>query len=331
MEGLEKKAAMQFVQDAKIFIKSGSGGSGSVSFRREKNIEFGGPDGGNGGKGGDVLVQGNGAKHTLLDFRFKKKYTAENGSPGSGRKKTGKAGRDLLLWVPLGTEIWIEGEKVADITQENQKITLFKGGKGGAGNACLKNSVHQSPRIAYPGESGQESWVELKLKLLANVGLVGMPNAGKSTLLNALTDANSKVGDYPFTTLFPKLGVLCWEDKEIVLADLPGLIEDAHLGKGLGHRFLSHAQRCSVLLHVIDAAQSDAFQKYHQIRQELKLFDETLIQKTEFIVFNKSDRLKEDQKKRLQDLFSNSELIFFVSALHRKDLEALINKIETFF
>ncbi|ETZ06756.1 GTPase obg [Holospora obtusa F1] len=322
---------MQFIQDAKIFIKSGDGGAGSISFRREKNIEFGGPDGGNGGKGGDVFVQGSGTKQTLLDFRFKKKYVAENGSSGSGRRKAGRSGKDLVLTVPLGTEIWIEGEKIADITKKNQQVVLFKGGKGGAGNACLKNSVHQSPRIAYPGESGQEAWIDLKLKLLANLGLVGMPNAGKSTLLNALTDANSKVGDYPFTTLFPKLGVMRWDDKEVVLADLPGLIEDAHLGKGLGHRFLSHTQRCSILLHVLDAKEADVLQKYRHIRQELEAFDATLMQKKEFIVLNKTDQLTQEENDNLRTLFQNSESVFFVSALHRQNLKVLIDQIESFF
>ncbi|PPE03896.1 GTPase ObgE [Holospora curviuscula] len=322
---------MQFVQDAKILIKSGSGGSGSVSFRREKNIEFGGPDGGNGGKGGDVLVQGSVGKSTLLDFRLKRHYTAEDGHSGAGRCQTGKAGKNLILYVPLGTEVWMEGEKIADITRKHQTVVLFKGGKGGAGNACLKNSVHQAPRVAYPGESGQEAWIELKLKLLADIGLIGMPNAGKSTLLNALTEANSKVGDYPFTTLFPKLGVLYWDDKEVVLADLPGLIEDAHLGKGLGYRFLSHAQRCRILLHMVDATQQNPLETYNHIRKELKAFDLSLVEKQEIIVFNKSEDLTELEKKQLKNLFSAQESIFFISALYRQNLNALISCVGSFF
>ena len=322
---------MQFVQDAKIFIKSGSGGHGSVSFRREKNIEFGGPDGGNGGKGGDLVVQGSSAKSTLLDFRFKRQYAAEDGHSGAGRCQTGKAGKDLILSVPLGTEIWMEGEKIADITRKDQSFIVCKGGKGGAGNACLKNSFHQAPKVAYPGEPAQEAWIEFKLKLLADVGFIGIPNGGKSTLLNALTNSNSKVGDYPFTTLFPKLGVLSWDDKEAVLADLPGLIEDAHLGKGLGHRFLNHAQRCRILLHILDVTQQDVLKTYHQIRKELEAFDPQLVTKEEIIVLNKSETLTELEKNRLSSIFPDPGRLFFISALYRKDLEPLISRIGTFF
>ena len=322
---------MQFVQDAKIFVKSGAGGNGCVSFRREKNIEFGGPDGGNGGKGGDVILCANSTRATLLDFRFKRQYAAESGAPGAGRRCTGRAGEDLLLSVPLGTEVWIEGEKVADIISKHQRVMLLQGGKGGAGNACLKNSMHQTPRVAYPGDLGTEAWVELKLKLLADVGLIGMPNAGKSTLLNAVTKANSKVGDYPFTTLFPKLGVVIWDDKEVVLADLPGLIEDAHLGRGLGHRFLSHAQRCRILVHVIDATMPEAFLNYQRIRQELHAFDPELTQKPEIVALNKSETLEEEQRSTLLTEFKDISDVLFISALYQQDLTLLTDKIRRYF
>jgi GTP-binding protein len=322
----------RFVQDAKIFVRSGAGGSGCVSFRREKNIEFGGPDGGNGGKGGDVIICATHTKATLLDFRFKREYSAPNGAPGEGRRCTGKAGEDLILHVPFGTEVWIEGEKVADIIEKDQTFVLLRGGKGGAGNGCLKNSVHQTPRISYPGEPGSETWVELKLKLLADVGLIGMPNAGKSTLLNALTKAHSKVGDYPFTTLFPQLGVISWYDKEVVLADLPGLIEDAHLGKGLGHRFLSHAQRCHILLHVLDATHENIEHEYDVIRQELEAFDPKLIEKPEAVILNKCEDLSSDQKQQLQTVFHNKGVshVFCISALYQQDLEPVKQYIGDF-
>ena len=315
----------RFVQDAKIFVRSGNGGSGCISFRREKNIEFGGPDGGNGGKGGDVVICATHTKATLIDFRFKREYHAENGSPGAGRRCTGKAGEDLILHVPFGTEIWMEGEKVADIIHKDQTFVLLRGGKGGAGNACLKSSTHQTPRVSYPGDPGSEAWVDLKLKLLADVGLIGMPNAGKSTLLNALTKAHSKVGDYPFTTLFPQLGVISWCDKEVVLADLPGLIEDAHLGKGLGHRFLSHAQRCKILLHVLDATQESVEHNYQAIRQELEAFDPHLMEKPEAVILNKCEDLSKDQKHELETLFRNKGAthVFCISALYQQDLDPI--------
>ena len=322
----------RFVQDAKIFVRSGVGGDGCVSFRREKNIEFGGPDGGNGGKGGDVVICATTTKSTLLDFRFKREYSAPNGSQGAGRRCTGSAGDDLMLRVPLGTEIWIEGEKVADIIQKNQTFVLLRGGKGGAGNGCLKSSTHQTPRISYPGGPYSEASVELKLKLLADVGLIGMPNAGKSTLLNALTKANSKVGDYPFTTLFPKLGVISWYDREVILADLPGLIEDAHLGKGLGHRFLSHAQRCSILLHVLDATQEGVEHNYDAIRQELEAFDSELTKKPEAVILNKCETLSLEQKEQLKHTFQSKGIahVFCISALYQQDLERITEYIGNF-
>ncbi|OJU72869.1 MAG: GTPase ObgE [Alphaproteobacteria bacterium 40-19] len=322
---------MKFIENARVQVSSGNGGNGCVSFRREKNIEFGGPDGGNGGRGGDVVVVGSDNKSTLIDFRYRKHFAAENGRNGAGRGCTGRGGNDLIIEVPLGTEIWSEGVLLADIVSLEQREMILKGGAGGAGNACFKSSVNQAPRTAVPGELGQVMWLDLKLKLLADVGFIGFPNAGKSTLLNALTRTSAKTADYPFTTLFPQLGVLILNYQEIILADLPGLIEDAHKGKGLGHRFLSHTQRCRLLVHVIDASCPDPVESYHLIRKELGSYDEDLLKKPEVIVLNKKELVDEQELQEKSTALETFGPVFTISALARLDLEPFIEFLGKLF
>ena len=301
---------MKFLDQAKIYIQSGGGGNGCVSFRREKFIEFGGPDGGDGGKGGDVVFEAVGNLNTLIDFRYQQHFKAERGVDGSGRNRTGRSGKDCLIRVPIGTQIISDerDEVLADMSTPGQRVVLMRGGNGGWGNARFKSSVNQAPRHANPGEDAEEMWVWLRLKLIADVGLVGLPNAGKSTFLGAVTRARPKIGDYPFTTLHPNLGVAHVDGEEFVLADIPGLIEGASEGAGLGHRFLGHVERCGVLLHLIDSTQDDVAAAYTTIRAELEAYGGLLATKPEIVALNKIDalipELVEDQKQQLQDVCS---------------------------
>lgn len=317
---------MQFLDQAKIFVASGAGGNGCISFRREKNIEFGGPNGGNGGRGGDVRLMATRHLNTLLDFRYNQHFKAPKGANGSGSSKAGHAGEDLILQVPVGTEIW-DAEyawMLADLVEPEQELCLCTGGRGGVGNEAFKSSTNRAPNRATPGALGEEKWIILRLKLLADVGLIGLPNAGKSTLLAALTRANPKIGAYPFTTLHPELGLLYHGGREMVLADLPGLIEGAHLGKGLGHRFLGHAERCRVLLHCIDGTTENVVEAYKTIRTELENYDETLAQKPEHIVLTKNDLLSPEEIqlkiRQLSDHFSRystfSSILSLSAAAH---------------
>ncbi len=284
---------MKFLDQCKIYLKSGDGGRGSMSFRREKFIEFGGPDGGEGGKGGDIVFHAADNLNTLIDYRYRQHFRAQNGRGGAGANRTGAKGRDLVLRVPVGTQILADDQEtvLADLTRPGQRVVLLRGGDGGFGNAHFKSSTNQAPRRADPGWPGQELWVWLRLKLIADAGLVGLPNAGKSTLLARLSHARPKIADYPFTTLHPQLGVVRLDDAEFVLADLPGLIEGASDGAGLGTRFLGHVERCAVILHLIDGTADDVVGAYRTIRRELADYGHGLADKPEIIGLNKIDAI----------------------------------------
>ena len=287
---------MKFLDEAKIFIKSGNGGPGSVAFRREKFIEFGGPDGGDGGRGGDVIVEAVAALNTLIDFRYLQHIKAESGEPGAGANRTGHDGKDAIIRVPIGTEI-LEDDKetvVCDLTQAGERIVLAEGGQGGYGNAYYKTSTNRAPRRADPGWPGKERWLWLRLKLIADGGVVGLPNAGKSTFLSRVSAARPKIAEYPFTTLHPNLGVVVVDEKTFVLADLPGLIENAHQGAGLGVRFLGHVERCRVLVHLVDGTETAVVAAWRTVRAELKAYGHGLAKKPEILVLSKCDALTPD-------------------------------------
>ena len=289
---------MKFLDLARVTIRSGAGGNGSVSFRREKYIEFGGPDGGDGGRGGDVWAEAVRGLNTLIDFRYQQHFFARNGQGGMGRQRTGKDGEDIVLRVPVGTEILDEDQEtvIADMTEEGQRVLLAEGGNGGFGNLHFKSSTNQAPRRANPGQPGVEREIWLRLKLIADAGLVGLPNAGKSTFLAATSNARPKIADYPFTTLVPNLGVVGVDETEFVLADIPGLIEGAHEGKGIGDRFLGHVERCAVLLHLIDATSEALAEDYATICQELEAYGHGLAQKPRVTALSKIDALDDDER-----------------------------------
>ncbi|MEI9985333.1 MAG: GTPase ObgE [Aliidongia sp.] len=290
---------MKFLDQAKIYLKSGEGGAGAAAFRREKFIEFGGPWGGDGGRGGDIVIESVANLNTLIDYRYQQHFRAQNGRPGAGSNKTGANGESVILRVPVGTQILDEDKETVllDMTQPGQRVVLLRGGDGGFGNAHYKTSTNQAPTRKDPGWPGEERWVWLRLKLIADAGLVGLPNAGKSTFLAAVSRAKPKIADYPFTTLKPQLGVVGVGEDEFVIADLPGLIEGASEGAGLGHRFLGHVERCSVILHLIDGTEDDVTGAYKLIRKELKAYGAGLIDKPEIIGLNKSDAIPEDELK----------------------------------
>ena len=284
---------MKFLDEAKIFLKSGDGGNGCISFRREKYVEYGGPDGGDGGRGGDLVFECASDLNTLIDFRYKQHFKAQRGTDGMGKNRSGPAGKPLVIKVPPGTQIFDEDREtlLADVTRPGQKVVFLKGGNGGFGNTHFKSSTNQAPRRANPGLEGEERWVWLRLKLIADAGLVGLPNAGKSTFLAACTRAHPKIADYPFTTLHPNLGVVAVEDRTFVLADIPGLIEGASEGAGLGTRFLGHVERCRVLLHLVDGTQENVGEAYETVRAELEAYGGGLATKTEIVALNKIDAL----------------------------------------
>ncbi len=288
---------MKFLDEAHIYVKSGSGGAGCVSFRREKYLEFGGPDGGDGGRGGHVLVKCVDGLNTLIDYRFQQHFKAKTGVHGMGRDMNGGKGDDAVLKVPVGTQIFDKDNEtlLIDMTEVGQEHILLQGGNGGFGNAYFKSSTNQSPRRANPGIAGEEMWINLKLKLIADAGLLGFPNAGKSTFLAATSAAKPKIADYPFTTLHPNLGVINQDNKEFVMADIPGIIEGAHEGTGLGHRFLGHVERCSVLLHLLDGTDEKFVENYLILRDELSKYAEDLAKKPEILVINKIDALSDDE------------------------------------
>lgn len=287
---------MKFLDEAKIYVRSGDGGAGCCSFRREKNVPMGGPDGGNGGHGGDVIIECVEGLNTLIDFRYQQHFKARKGEHGKGGNRTGESAEDLIIKVPVGTQVLEEDKEtlLVDMVTPGQQFLIAKGGAGGAGNACFKSSINQAPRMFTEGEPGEERWIWLKLKLIADAGLLGLPNAGKSTFLAATSRAKPKIADYPFTTLKPQLGVVQVGEKEFVLADIPGLIEGAHEGVGLGLKFLSHVERCSVLLHLIDGTAEDVGESYRTIRHELQEYSEELAKKPEIVALNKADAIPEE-------------------------------------
>jgi GTPase len=327
---------MKFLDEAKVYIRSGSGGNGCVSFRREKFIEFGGPNGGDGGKGGDVVVQAVDGLNTLIDYRYQQHFTAKNGGGGMGKDRHGANGADVILKVPVGTQIYEEdGETlIADLTDIDQHVVLAHGGNGGFGNAHFKSSTNRAPRHANPGQPGTEITIRLRLKLIADAGIVGLPNAGKSTFLAAVSAAKPKIADYPFTTLHPQLGVVDVDGREFVLADIPGLIEGAHEGVGLGDRFLGHVERCRVLLHLVDGTSGDAGAAYQTVRAELAAYNQALAEKPEVLALNKADAMSADaikqQVARLKHAAKKAPLV--VSGVSGKGvpevLRALLGVIE---
>src|SRR6516225_5643892 len=284
---------MKFLDEAKVYIRSGDGGNGCVSFRREKFIEFGGPNGGDGGRGGDVIAEAVDGLNTLIDYRYQQHFYARNGRAGMGKDRHGANGADIVLKVPIGTQIYDEDDVtlLADLTEIEQRVVLARGGNGGFGNAHFKTSTNRAPRHANPGQAGIELTVRLRLKLIADAGIIGLPNAGKSTFLAAVSAAKPKIADYPFTTLHPQLGVVDVDGREFVLADIPGLIEGAHEGVGLGDRFLGHVERCRVLLHLIDGTAEDAGAAYKTVRAELSAYGHELAQKPEIVALNKADAM----------------------------------------
>lgn len=290
---------MKFLDQAKVFIRSGNGGAGSVSFLREKFLEFGGPNGGNGGRGGDVIMRCVNGLNTLIDYRYQQHYKASTGHHGMGKDRHGAKGDDIIMKVPVGTQVFEEDNEtlIADFTEIGQEVVLLSGGNGGFGNAHFKTSANQAPRRANPGQLGTEKWIWLRLKLIADAGLVGLPNAGKSTFLAAVSAAKPKIADYPFTTLHPNLGVVTVDDRDFVLADIPGLIEGASEGQGLGDRFLGHVERCAILVHLIDGTQEDVKSAYKTIRSELAAYNEELAEKPELVVLNKIDAIDPDEVK----------------------------------
>lgn len=325
---------MKFLDEAKIFIQSGDGGPGSLSFRREKFIEYGGPDGGDGGRGGNIYITAISNLNTLIDYRYQQHFKAQRGQHGMGRNRSGVSGEDIILKVPVGTQVFAEDKEtlVADLITEGQTVLLAKGGDGGFGNAHYKTSTNQAPRRADPGWPGEEFWIWLRLKLIADAGLIGLPNAGKSTFLAAVTRAKPKIADYPFTTLHPQLGVVYCYEREFVLADLPGLIENAHQGTGLGHRFLGHVERCGVLLHLIDGTQEDVSKAYKTIRQELKLYHPALAQKPEVLALNKCDALTLDEiKEKVKILKKLSKAkVHTISAVARQGTQEVLADLLTY-
>ncbi len=323
---------MHFLDQAKIYVKSGAGGPGAVSFRREKFIEFGGPDGGDGGKGGDIVFEAVPGLNTLIDFRYTQHFRAPRGKGGAGSNRTGAGGEDLVIRVPVGTQILADDDDrtlLADLTKEGESVILLRGGQGGRGNASYKSSTNRAPRQHQTGEAGEDMWVWLRLKLLADVGLVGLPNAGKSTFLNSVSNAAAKVGDYPFTTLRPQLGVVRHKGREFVVADIPGLIEGAAEGAGIGDRFLGHVERTRLLLHLVDASSEDPVEGWRVVRGELDGYGSGLSHKPEVIALTKADLVDDKQRAKLVKALEKAtgDPVFAVSAPLEEGLESLLDSV----
>ena len=321
---------MKFLDQAKINLKAGNGGSGSASFRRAKYVEFGGPDGGDGGDGGSILFEAERNLNTLIDYRYSQHFKAENGKPGSKKNKTGANGQDLILKVPIGTQIYEEDNNtiIYDFKKNKEKYLVASGGKGGLGNVRFKSSTNRAPRKKTNGKNGEEFWIWLQLKIIADVGIIGLPNAGKSSLLASLTRAKPKIANYPFTTINPNLGVAYYNNKEVTLADIPGLVEGAHRGIGLGDKFLRHIERCKILLHLIDVSENNLAENYLKIRSELKSYDPSISKKKEIIYFNKSDLIEKKILKEKLDLFSSKiKKKYKIISVFKKDDIQTIKKV----
>ena len=322
---------MRFLDSAKVFIKSGDGGNGCVSFRREKFIEFGGPDGGDGGRGGDVVAVADENLNTLIDYRYQQHFKAKRGTGGAGQNRTGASGEDVILKLPVGTQILAEDKEtlLADLTEPGQHIVLAKGGDGGFGNAKFKTSTNRAPRRADPGWPGEERWIWLELKLLADAGLVGLPNAGKSTFLAAVSRARPKIADYPFTTLEPKLGTVVLDDTSFVIADIPGLIEGASEGVGLGDRFLGHIERCATLIHLVDGTAEAPEEAYRTVRDELDAYGRGLAEKPEILCLNKCDALTpeiiDERRGRLEKASAGS--VRCISGATKQGLDTILHEV----
>ena len=322
---------MKFLDQVKIYIKAGNGGDGSPSFRREKFIEYGGPDGGDGGKGGSVILKAEQNLNTLIDFRYQQHHKAKRGENGAGQNRTGKSGEDLILKVPLGTQVFEEDNKtlIYDFTKVNEKFIAAAGGKGGLGNTRFKSSTNRAPRKFTKGTQGEEFTIWLQLKTIADIGIIGLPNAGKSSLLASVTNANPKIANYRFTTLNPNLGVASYDDKEITIADIPGLVEGAHKGTGLGIQFLKHIERCKSLLHLIDITSEDLKKSYQQVKNELKKYSNKLIKKKELIVLNKIDLIDEKEVNHIiKDFKKNTKSeVIAVSTLNKTSVSKIKSKL----
>ena len=324
---------MKFLDQAKIYIKAGDGGAGSASFRREKYIEFGGPDGGIGGNGGSIILESEGNLNTLIDFRYRQHFKAETGKSGSKKNKTGASGEDLILKVPVGTQIYEEDNNtlIYDLTKNKERFVVATGGKGGLGNTRFKSSTNRTPKKKTSGKKGEEFWIWLQLKVIADVGIIGLPNAGKSSFLSKCTKAKPKIANYPFTTINPNLGVLNINHKEIVLVDIPGLIEGSHKGIGLGDRFLRHIERCKTLIHLIDISEKDILGNYLKIKSELSKYDKKILKKTEIIIFNKLDLIDMDSiAKKLENfrkkIKKNFEITSLLSGQNFEKIKKIIYK-----
>ena len=324
---------MKFLDKAKINIKAGNGGSGSASFRREKFVEFRGPDGGDGGTGGSILFEAERNLNTLIDYRYSQHFKAENGKPGSKKNKTGANGKDLILKVPIGTQIYEDDNNtiIYDFKKNKEKFLVASGGKGGVGNVRFKSSTTRAPRKKTNGKVGEEFWIWLQLKIIADVGIIGLPNAGKSSLLAALTRAKPKIANYPFTTINPNLGVTYYNNKEVTLADIPGLVEGAHKGVGLGDKFLRHIERCKILIHLLDIKESSLVENYLKIRSELKSYDQSLSKKKEIIYFNKSDLLEKNELEEKLYIFRSKikKKYKIISVFKKDDIQTIKKELVT--
>ena len=322
---------MKFLDQVKIYIKAGNGGDGSPSFRREKFIEFGGPDGGDGGKGGSVILKAEQNLNTLIDFRYQQHHKAKRGENGAGQNRTGKSGEDLILKVPLGTQVFEEDNKtlIYDFTKISEEFVAAAGGKGGLGNTRFKSSTNRAPRKFTKGTQGEEFTIWLQLKTIADIGIIGLPNAGKSSLLASVTNANPKIANYQFTTLNPNLGVASYDDKEITIADIPGLVEGAHKGTGLGIQFLKHIERCKSLLHLIDITSEDLKKSYQQVKNELKKYSNKLTKKKELIVLNKIDLIDEKEVNHIiKDFKKNTKSeVIAVSTFNKSSVSKIKSKL----
>jgi GTP-binding protein len=320
---------MKFLDQAKVYIRSGDGGAGAVSFRREKFIEFGGPDGGDGGRGGDVWAEAVDGLNTLIDYRYQQHFKAKTGGHGMGRNRAGAKGADAVLRVPVGTQVLAEDNEtlIADLTETGERVQLARGGNGGFGNAHFKSSTNRAPRHANPGQEGEERWIWLRLKLIADIGIVGLPNAGKSTLLARVSAAKPKIADYPFTTLHPHLGVVRHKGEEFVLADIPGLIEGAHEGQGIGDRFLGHVERCGALIHLVDAAGDDPLAAYGTVRRELAAYGHGLADKPEMLVLSRADIAASEELAAAREALARAagQEPLIISAATGRGIEALLD------